>query len=114
MAKLLQKVSEEKPLLAKKLVDRVCLGLIRTGLKAKEDGVRVDFLSFLQALVQHCGQASPRVKDLAGLQDADPDLDFFENMRHVQLHRRGRAMARLAKRLQGEPGLLKRANLSQV
>ena len=111
---MLQKVSEERPFLAKKLLDKVCLGLIRTGLKAKEDGVRVDFLSFLQALVQHCGQASPRIKDMAGLQDPDPDLDFFENMRHVQLHRRGRAMARLAKRLQEEPGLLKRANLSQV
>ena len=30
----------------------------------------------------------------------DLDSDFFENIRHVQLHRRGRALTRLAKQIQ--------------
>ena len=76
---------------------------MRTGIKHKEDPVRCDFISFLQSLVKHCGLASSRVKELGKLScPEDLDLDFWENLRHVQLHRRGRAMARLAKRLNEE------------
>lgn len=33
--------------------------------------------------------------DLHALTDADPELDFFNNVAHLQLHRRSRAFARL-------------------
>ena len=88
---------------------------VRTGIKHKEDSVRCDFISFLQSLVKNCGFASSRVKELGKLScPEDLDLDFWENLRHVQLHRRGRAMARLAKRLNEEPGLLKVKSLQQI
>ena len=114
VARLLSTLGETNPTLARNVVDKVCIAQVRTGIKHKEDGVRCDFLAFLQELVRHCGESNGRLKDLARLADPDPDIDFFENMRHVQLHRRGRAMARLAKQLGEEPGLVKQRNLTQV
>ncbi len=47
----------------------------------------------------------PSFKSLAGLATLrstdDVDLDFFENMRHIQLHRRSRALNRLCLKLTG-------------
>merc|ERR1719474_519286 len=112
---LLQGLAEKRPEVARSLVEKVCLNQIRTGIKHKEDSVRCDFISFLQSLVKNCGEASGRVKELGKLScSEDSDLDFWENLRHVQLHRRGRAMARLAKRLNEEPGLLKVKSFQQI
>lgn len=38
-----------------------------------------------------------RFQDLLKLTDADPELDFFNNVAHLQLHRRSRAFFRLKK-----------------
>lgn len=35
--------------------------------------------------------------DMAQLLDKDPELDFFNNMAHLQLHRRQRALNRLTR-----------------
>jgi U3 small nucleolar RNA-associated protein 20 len=103
------------PVAGRRLVNKICLEQIRSGLKAKDDMVFCDHLAFLQGLVTHCGEAHARTKDLAKLLcPSDLDADFFENIRHVQLHRRGRAMARLAKQLmEGEKFLLAK-NLTQL
>ena len=62
---------------------------------------RCDFISLLQRLALTCGDCNARLKDLGRLAaPGDLDADFFENIRHVQLHRRGRALTRLAKQLQ--------------
>ena len=34
--------------------------------------------------------------------DRDPELDFFENLIHIQTHRRPRALTRLAKMLEAK------------
>ncbi|EHB06649.1 Small subunit processome component 20-like protein [Heterocephalus glaber] len=42
----------------------------------------------------------PEFKDLVQLtQQQDPEMDFFENMKHIQIHRRARALKKLAKQL---------------
>jgi U3 small nucleolar RNA-associated protein 20 len=100
---------------ARKIVNKICLEQVRVGLKAKDDLVICDHLAFLQSLVTNCSEAHARTKDLAKLTDMDdPDADFFENIRHVQLHRRGRAMARLAKQLMEEDKFLLPKNLTQL
>ncbi len=38
-----------------------------------------------------------RFQDLARLTDTNPELDFFNNVAHLQLHRRSRAFYRLKK-----------------
>lgn len=38
-----------------------------------------------------------RFQDLGHLTDPDPELDFFNNVAHLQLHRRSRAFYRLKK-----------------
>jgi U3 small nucleolar RNA-associated protein 20 len=107
------------PEAGRRLVNKICLEQIRSGLKkaAKDDMLFCDHLAFLQGLVAHCGAAHARLKDLAKLLcPGDVDADFFENIRHVQLHRRGRAMSRLAKQLiEAEEGnFLLVKNLTQL
>ena len=50
------------------------------------------------ALLRGLVEAFPRqYPDLALLLDQDPELDFFNNLAHLQLHRRQRALQRLTK-----------------
>ena len=99
----------------RKIINKVCLEQIRVGLKSKDDIVLCDHLAFLQSLVTNCDELHARTKDLAKLlSPADLDADFFENIRHVQLHRRGRAMSRLAKQLMEEDKFLLAKNLTQL
>ncbi len=104
------------PEAGRKLINKVCLEQIRVGLKARDDLVVCDHLAFLQRLVANTSDATARTKDLAKLLDggSDVDADFFENIRHVQLHRRGRAMSRLAKLLMENNKFLLAKNLSQL
>jgi len=44
----------------------------------------------------------------------EPDIDFFENMRHVQKHRRGRALTRLSTQLKEDPNYVSEKNLVQL
>lgn len=49
-------------------------------------------------LLRSLAQALPaRFPDLQLLLDSDPEVDFFHNIAHLQLHRRTRALQRLAK-----------------
>ena len=57
---------------------------------------RLEFVSLLSSLVK-CYPRHPRFSDMAThLFHEDREVDFFENIRHLQLHRRTRAMRRLA------------------
>jgi len=99
----------------KKFITKTCFEQIKLGLKSKEDMVRCDFIGVLQKLVLTCHPFHPRLKDLAKLTSTgDPDSDFFENVRHVQMHRRGRALARLSKQLQEQEIVLNKRNLTQL
>ena len=107
-------MAEAQPEVARGLVERVLLAEVRAGIRHKEDVVRCDFVAVLQALVTQCQAASARCRDLAALADIDTDLDFWENMKHVQLHRRGRAMARLARSLRERAVAVRPRNLQQL
>ena len=51
----------------------------------------------MDLLRQLAGAFPARFQDLMKLTDADPELDFFNNVAHLQLHRRSRAFYRLKK-----------------
>lgn len=73
---------------------------IRKGLNSKKEKVRTEIISLLRQLILKCHKQVERLNDLYKLVNEDEtDLDFFCNMGHIQRHRRGRAMTRLAEKL---------------
>ena len=57
---------------------------------------RLEFVGVLSELVRTY-PTHPKFSDMAAsLSSKDPEVDFFENVRHIQLHRRTRSLRRLA------------------
>ncbi|KAH0616783.1 hypothetical protein JD844_028173, partial [Phrynosoma platyrhinos] len=62
-------------------------------------GIQQDYTTLLSYLVRAFPK-HPEFQDLVQLTDChDPEMDFFENMKHIQIHRRARALKKLAKQL---------------
>jgi len=85
-----------------KLLQGCIVPTTRTSLGTKDVVVRRYFVLILGEIAVRCRESlSPHLHgDLAQLaRDGDPDLDFFQNITHVQIHRRARALQRLRKSL---------------
>ena len=67
----------------------MCLG---AGLKDSAEKVQREWVLLLHHLVTHFPALFPAYQPLL---NANPDLDFFLNITHIQAHRRARAIARL-------------------
>lgn len=75
------------------------LDAIRRGLRSKAESVRNDYTTVLACLVKTFPEHA-EFRDLVQLTDYnDPESDFFEHMKHIQVHRRGRGLRRIAKQL---------------
>ena len=67
----------------------------------RPQSARLEFISILSEAVRTY-PSHPRFSDMAAtLSSSDPEVDFFENIRHIQLHRRTRSMRRLAEACSG-------------
>ena len=62
---------------------------VKKGLRSKLEFARQEYISVLSQLVK----AFPT---MAALSHNEPEADFFENVKHIQLHRRTRAFRKLA------------------
>ncbi|XP_012535697.1 small subunit processome component 20 homolog [Monomorium pharaonis] len=86
------------------LMDDTILTLTRKGITSKNEAVRLQSIAFLGYMALECADVHPVLRDLSLLTNrADPEVDFFENMQHLQLYRRARALLKfctLAKTLQ--------------
>ncbi|NWH65197.1 UTP20 protein, partial [Geococcyx californianus] len=83
----------------KELIQHTLLESVRRGLKSKTESIQQDYTSLLSCLIQTF-PTNPEFQDLVQLTNRhDPDMDFFENMKHMQIHRRARALRKLAKQL---------------
>ncbi|XP_062862543.1 small subunit processome component 20 homolog [Trichomycterus rosablanca] len=83
----------------KEIVQYIMLDAVRKGLKSKTESVRNDYTTILACLVKTF-PSRPEFRDLVQLTNYnDPESDFFEHMKHIQVHRRGRALRKLAKQL---------------
>ncbi|XP_023930047.1 small subunit processome component 20 homolog [Lingula anatina] len=71
---------------------------IKLGLKNKTEVVRHEMLNLFSLVVRHF-QTQPKFLDFVALTNEDLEVDFFENIRHIQTHRRSRAMRRLIKHM---------------
>uniref|UniRef100_A0A131YFV3 U3 small nucleolar RNA-associated protein 20 n=1 Tax=Rhipicephalus appendiculatus TaxID=34631 RepID=A0A131YFV3_RHIAP len=79
-----------------KCVTEALMGEIRQGLRGKAEPSRQEFVHVLSQLLQHCSE-HPSLTGLSQLCcKEDVELDFWENLCHIQLHRRARALNRLA------------------
>lgn len=71
---------------------------IKSGLKSKSENVRHEFVNILLQFTRIYQNLYPRYKDLLVLNDTeDIEVDFYENIRHIQMHRRARALKKLQK-----------------
>ncbi|XP_037702214.1 small subunit processome component 20 homolog isoform X2 [Choloepus didactylus] len=83
----------------REIIHRSLLEKLRKGLKSQTESIQQDYTTLLSCLIQTFPN-QPEFKDLVQLTDYhDPEMDFFENMKHIQIHRRARALKKLAKQL---------------
>ncbi|XP_028601568.2 small subunit processome component 20 homolog isoform X2 [Podarcis muralis] len=83
----------------KEIIQHTLLEALRKGLKNKTESIQQDYTSLLSSLIRAFSN-HPEFQDLVQLTDIhDPEMDFFENMKHIQIHRRARALKKLAKQL---------------
>ncbi|KAL4233743.1 hypothetical protein ACF0H5_008423 [Mactra antiquata] len=71
---------------------------VKTGLRSKKQTVFHEFITILSNLVNIFSNQS-EFSYLKPLQDKDLDADFFENIKHIQVYKRSRALRRLIKYL---------------
>ncbi|GFU14944.1 small subunit processome component 20 homolog [Trichonephila clavipes] len=81
--------------LRKILLYETLLPEIQKGMKNTSEFVRHEFIQVLQAVL-YTWKDLPDLKELVMLSNDDKDLDFWENIRHLQKHRRSRALTRFA------------------
>ena len=85
-----------------KLIETSLVPCLKKGLKTKNINTRRFFLLLISTIAKSFSfYDSPHLYgDLTKLiRDDDPDLDFFLNITHLQIHRRSRALLRLRKML---------------
>nr|XP_046234375.1 small subunit processome component 20 homolog isoform X2 [Scatophagus argus] len=81
------------------IVQHTILDAVLKGLRSKTESVQHDYTTVLACLVKTF-PSKKEFRDLVQLTDYnDPESDFFEHMKHIQIHRRGRALRKLAKQL---------------
>lgn len=81
------------------LVRDTILSLISTGIRdTKNDILRNESIALLGELARECPDADVVLADLECLTNKeDREVDFFENMCHLQMHRRVRALLKFSK-----------------
>ena len=85
---------------------------IKRGLKHSNELIRKEFVGVLDSLVKNCSEWPP-ISDLKVLlAGGDEEANFFNNIQHIQLHRRLRAITRLSKA--ASDGELTSSNIEQI
>ncbi|KAJ8667479.1 hypothetical protein QAD02_009142 [Eretmocerus hayati] len=77
----------------KYLIEETILTMVRHGIRNKNENVNLQSIAFLGHMAMECPEVHPVLRDLNALTNKqDPEVDFFENMQHLQLHRKARAL----------------------
>ncbi|OXU31234.1 hypothetical protein TSAR_014768 [Trichomalopsis sarcophagae] len=77
----------------KYLIEDTILTMVRHGIRKQNDNVKFQSIAFLGHMAMECPEVHPVLRDLHALTNKqDPEVDFFENMQHLQLHRKARAL----------------------
>lgn len=101
-------LQENQQKLVDYLVGDIFMNIVKRLIKDSNENVRNESLKLLGTMVRECPvEAHNVLKDLKPLSDAqDLEVDFFENLTHLQSHRHGRALLKfcsLAENLRTAP-----------
>jgi U3 small nucleolar RNA-associated protein 20 len=94
------------------LFTRVLYPGLKNGLRSKNELVRTEVLSVLAYAVTKCDQINFLQEMRVLLAGGDEEANFFNNIHHVQVHRRTRALRRLAE--QCDEGHLRSTTLADI
>ncbi|KAJ2719960.1 U3 snoRNP protein [Coemansia sp. Benny D115] len=75
-------------------MSNILLPTIRYAFTSKTEVIRQEFLSILHKAVRECGPYFDQLRDLTVLDSADDESNIFNNLMHIQVHRRMRALRR--------------------
>lgn len=75
------------------VIMKTIVPLVMQGMRLKTEVARHEHIHFLEILIKSFNNDS--FNDLRHLTSLDPETDFFQNIRHVQMHRRTRAIHQL-------------------
>lgn len=79
------------------VLDETLFGIIRGGLRNKNDDIRNECISLLGCVARECPEAHPVLQDLNKFTNkTDLEVDCFENLTHMQLHRHVRALVKFS------------------
>ena len=76
--------------------NRVLWPGLKNGMRARNDAVRGEILGVLGYAVAHCDHLPSLRETSVLLANGDEEANFFNNVHHIQVHRRTRALRRLA------------------
>lgn len=97
ISKNLAKNHKENPPNRRYLIEDTILGIVRKNLRSKNEKLRLELISFLGFMALECSDVHPILRDLSLLANKlDPEVDFFENLQHLQLHRKVRALLKFS------------------
>lgn len=85
---------------------------LKNGLRSKNEMVRMEVLGVIAHSVEHCQQIASLQEMRHLLESGDEEANFFNNILHVQVHRRSRALRRLADHC--EQGNLRSSTLADI
>uniref|UniRef100_H2Z902 Uncharacterized protein n=1 Tax=Ciona savignyi TaxID=51511 RepID=H2Z902_CIOSA len=88
---------EESKSIYKAIIKDFLLPSVQIAVKSKDEGCRHEAVNLLSILVKTF-EEEPTLRGLSVLSNrTNPEDDFFENVRHIQMHRRSRALRKVAK-----------------
>ncbi|KAG6860769.1 hypothetical protein C0995_007801 [Termitomyces sp. Mi166 len=85
---------------------------LKNGLRSKNELVRAEVLAVIAYAVEKCDQVASLQEMKVLLADGDEEVNFFNNILHVQVHRRTRALRRLADHC--DSGYLRSNTLAEI
>ncbi|KAI1783497.1 armadillo-type protein [Ganoderma leucocontextum] len=85
---------------------------LRNGLHSKAELVRAEILGVLSHAVARCDSIASLQEMRVLLAGGDEEANFFNNIHHIQIHRRSRAIRRLVEQV--EQGHIRSATLAEV
>lgn len=104
---LIKKYQKENPHEVDYLIGTVILNMVRRTLRDRNDNVRYEGIQLLGEMARECPDAHPVLYDLHCLTSRDDrEIDFFDNVTHLQSLRHGKALIRfgtVAKTLEKVP-----------
>ncbi|CAG8499255.1 840_t:CDS:10 [Diversispora eburnea] len=93
------------------LLIQIVYPAIKRGMKSNLELVRIEYLNVLSHAVKKCSTI-PQFSDMACLLFDEEEANFFNNIHHIQMHRRTRALKRFSNECAN--GKLKNNNLMQI